>query len=328
MVRNNNIYINRGETGSIDLEVWYTDGTPYVLPVVKDKGLLSIAAHSKNARHADVIFDDYYTFFTPVYPHTIDSYGSVVSEGELVINATDGAQCIAFGEDMYGAPITSAQAALNGTAVIESNDITWYAIGIYGGKIKSVSFVFGGRTEVYTNDYDKAVISILALTVRSAETDAIVLTKYLNLSSSVIYDGEFDNSQSGWNKFTNQKPVHIDALTPEAMAARLLDEKIEVFEFRGGYIHSILKEFYGDDGNKFYAYAHGVPYKFTLSIPIEHEDTAHLHGSEYTYDIICYQGLITDESAFDNMEYPFKRVLYKKELIPPHRFIIGGSNNV
>jgi hypothetical protein len=161
--------------------------------------------------------------------------------------------------------------------------------------------------------------SVLAFTVRSSEYDDIALTKYLNLHTAIVQDGYTDYMAYGWNKFTTRDVVAADST--DDLRTILLDKLAQ------GIVQV------GRVGVNYYCLAARanayelVPYEFCVVIPFEYVDTADLAAKEYTYDVIAYQGHISDLSVFAENIFPFDKIVWKKEIVQPHKYIIGDSYN-
>lgn len=315
--KNNDIYISRGETGSLNFKIWNSDGTPFMLPLSTKQGY-KIAHLIDNI--AEVNKSGNYVQYTFMVPMLLPDYGTISISGKTTgpnayINTTV--------EDTAGNRRT-----FTGNVVdygdckflvsIYCKNVSISTIGIKAGSI--------AHTLICT-DYNSVPTSILALTVRAGHYDDILFTKYINLHGPMMYGNESDHIAGGWNKFTSYDMVQVSdpmyglsALIPDYQNG---DIKLAYIKYSDGTT-DYMQLFAASDGEYYQ-----VPYAFEFSIPLESKDTD-IDAREYTYDLIAYQGYVKDSEVFDieDTRFPLKEILWKKELISPHKFVIGDSHNV
>lgn len=294
-VINNDIYFNRGEAVALDFKIWNTDGTPFVLPPLGSvRNLRSIATVEKNA----VYF--YEPFFIGV--------GNTAKEVYVYSRDNDGVIRL-FLADGDGLDV------VEGENLVSTNRPISY---IYG----NVEMIAWYETDDYAHTMrpDSGLVSAVVLTVRSSTYDKVVLTKVLNMCAPTVWARKVDSAPFGWNKFASEKVT--DAAQGYEEATQGIHRIFRYDSNPNAYFHSLIKR-----GENFSIY--DEPYEFELEIPILPQDTQDLQAGEYTYDLIAYQGEVKGPEVFaeDYTEFPFKLVHWKKELIAPHKFVIGDSHN-
>ena len=326
IVKNNDIYLTRGENGTVTVSIWNSDGTPFILPQPTQYRWPLLAFASKRT----ITNGEIYEFHTPMF---FEQNPDVSNSPwwNCIIQLKDLSENFRIIADAYGWGHTGGTAYhMTGTAGSPTIRLRLPAseglarITIYGAKLDAIIDSYkdgtasGIRGVAYEVESEKPV-SCLAFTVRAANYDKVVLTKYLNLMCAPMINGKTDYSPFGWNKFYNQEIVKYDTLD-EALAD-LLERRPD------------SKDIVADVDGKFYQLVYTVdgfglqPYEFSMTIPLLYEDTKDLEAGEYVYDVIAYQGIITDERAYTENIFPYSKVLWKKELVMPHKFIIGDSNN-
>ena len=167
----------------------------------------------------------------------------------------------------------------------------------------------------------------IALTVKSGISGDIVLVKYLDTTKiQPVYNGQIDYSSNGFNKFSTQEILEFNSLE-EMYAAYGITTSGNFSEIRRKVAHCT-----SELGSFYYCYITTktggamTVYDFTIQIPIFSNETQHLDAKEYTYDICAYLGELKD--SLNDSEFPFKRVDWKLQIMPPHSLILEDSNNV
>lgn len=315
-VKNNDIYFNRGETCALQFEVWNEDGTPFVLPPIENS-LLNIAT---KIVHDSEDYCEEWRFYTPIY----DRYGEDSGHGftfEFTDIAEDADMQVHFVKNGVNS-VTSVQFGMQSSPIVQVINEKAEITAVLVNHAKLIRFGIGSNISVTARE-DKTMASVLALTVRASEYDDIVLTKYINLNGAAVYDGVLDRSPFGYNKFDTAK------ILPNLLEDMYGDMQNDIDHGTVCVYHDSA-----ENSSGFYTLVQATadhyvlkPYKFSGIVPFVHEDTAGLGAGEYTYDLICYQGLIKNHEVYLNDEFPFEKVFWKKEIIPPHKFIIGDSNN-
>lgn len=299
-IKNNRIYINRGETGSLDLKVWNKDGTPFILPPVSQRSLWPLAKVHGEYRHKA------YDFYEPLL---------MTGTLQVKLSGSGSAELYVYSSN-HNIESIGIQATGN-EVVVPHNAVSIVAIKCSNCELEYIRI---GNTKY---DANKPVhTSVLVFTVRAGDNDSIVLCKCLNLNSNLVVNNELDHMTYGWNKFTSQQIISggsVGALE-ETLLMTQRSGNVHVGEYGGDYYQLIMN----DAGNIYLR-----PYEFNIAIPFLHSDTHDLQNGEYTYDVIVYQGIIEDPAVFESDEFPFKEenILWKLELIEPNKFIVGGSHN-
>ena len=311
-IRNNTISVDRGEVGALKFEIWNKDGTPFILPPVPDKSILNIAKKVKT------FTGEVYNFFTPLQLIKLEQDNSM-KPVSITINTK--------GEGSVNIGLLSIDGISSTNKIITQDNKVTYTIPLYT-MIKSIEFIACTLESIeyiiddrqYIIYSDNKLFSLCALTIRAANYDKIVTAKYLNLHSSIMQNGKTDYTLYGWNKFTTQDILESD--TVENLLIALMEKYksgiIQVGKVGESYYHLTI------DKQLVFALK---PYIFEFSIPLSYEDTCNLEPGEYTYDLIAYQGEIKGPEIYDSDEFPLKMVYWKKELIGPHKSIIGDSHN-
>lgn len=158
--------------------------------------------------------------------------------------------------------------------------------------------------------------SIITFTVRTSTYDEVVLQKVLHMNSDkthiVVGDVVDDRSPNGYNRFISQS-----INTTEDLDEYFGDgnNKDTVVEYEGKYYFWARS----DDGEGY------AEYDFSFTLPLQSDETIGLDAKYYVYDLIYYIGKF--KSSVTPLEFPFSDIIYKQEIIPPHKFIIGDSLN-
>lgn len=178
--------------------------------------------------------------------------------------------------------------------------------------------------------------ALIAFTVRSSEYNDICIEKYLNMETTISYNGYMDYSIKGYAKFSTQEITECaDTAAINAYFGYALADgggnSIIGSESQKAQRLTVAKNV--SDG-VFYCWCSNdqagdaqsdngrpVVYSFEISIGIDHSDTAALEIKAYSYDMIAYIG----ENA--NTTFPLSPIYWKKELITPHTFKMEDSNN-
>lgn len=289
-VQNNDVYISRGHTGGLDIQHWNLDGTPFILPPVPKKSIHSIA---------HITFDGYayhYNFFEAIaftkieFTKNID-YIDIYNIDGHVRKRISGNSC----ENIEKC----------GAIVVPD-----------GARIKHAKFT----NEIAVGEVcDKGILSVASLNVKVGTT--IKLQLYANLTDAISSNGVTDRTFFGFNKFTSYDIVDSEDTT------FLLKELQDKLAAENNCLGRVDNDFYqlAAVDKDYYVEQKLLPYKFAFTIPLLFDYISEIAPQEYTYDIIVYQGIpkdiITDE-------FPLETVLWKSELLTPHKFIIGDSNNV
>ena len=298
-VKNNDIYLSRGENTTLPITICNGDGTPFVFPANSNKSFsLKVFASGSS----------YIRFYTPISCKSISmEFDKVVSNGELITTWQGG---------------TSAPSAFSGQAVTVKFDDAVFLLSIYCGDAvlqrAVISLPNGYSITLHNQEID---ISTLVFTVRDNEYGRVVLQKILNMHSAITQNRKTDYTFGGWCKFNTNEILHVDKLED---IAEVLYAKYNLgihclAESGGKYYHLIIDKT---------GMLSVELYEFSISIPITHADTAKLESKGYTYDLIAYQG-IADDSIFDDGcdTLGYKDIYWKRELITPHNFTIGDSHN-
>ena len=301
-VINNDIYLNRGEAIALNFKLWNTDGTPFILPPLPSViNLRNIAKVTQQfSGFVDILFN------TPL--RLSDSYEvmSIDILGPATVHVEIGDKINRY--DMMQE---------SGTVYIELRGEAIKRITVDSAvknPFKSIRYSISGQeTTVLTLDAD-GVASVLALTIRASTYDKIVMTKFLNMCAPPVFNGVVDNAPYGWNKFASNRSDSVESLE-EAKYGRYIVEESD-----GNYFHVVLCADHTYQK---------IPYEFEIVVPLLPSDTQDLEAGDYTYDLIAYHGKVKDASAFDELstDFPLDKILWKKELIAPHKFIIGDSHN-
>lgn len=171
------------------------------------------------------------------------------------------------------------------------------------------------------NDYVSAVF-----TVRSGQYSDIVIQKIMNLEGTVMYSGETDYSQYGYAKFSSQ-----DVKETGSTSADLTTVTNDINAGNYYVYHSV------SEGNDIYQVGikdeSGVisiaPYTFSLTLVLTFDDTADMSAAEYVYDLIIYAGKLKNPEVLEdnNNEFPYSDVLWKFEVVSPHKLTLEDTNN-
>lgn len=306
---NNDIHITRGETCAINLEVWNADGSPFILPSVYIRLLQAIASVSTENNHTT------YTFYVPY-------------DTKNVYAATGSSSTIKFRLSGPGSVAIKyiASTGVEATQTIYPTEENEYTANfqVHWPYILSVT-VSASLEEMihgpfmYTTDISKAMVSALAFTVRAAERDTVVLQKYANLHTNIMVNGETDQTVYGWNKFTSNNILRAE--TEDQVLEQLNNAytrgEIALCQHGNDYYQLWLRNSQISD----------KLYKFAMTLPLLFEDTSELHNGEYKYDVVIYQGYINSLERFNDNEFPYSEVIWKKSIIAPHKFIVTETNN-
>lgn len=299
-IKNNNIFISRGETFALDFESWCDNGEPFILPPLPGMGLGTIS------KHTEVDGVHVYTFYTPLKPYEFNSDSTTLRidcekpGGSVTLVILKGDQISVQNIDM---PADSVGYVVDKDAVILEIRSTHKIIGL-------VTKLFNIKEGDYT--------SILALTVRASTYDSIVCEKYLNLASGNMNFGKTNYIPFGFGKFTSQEIQDTSDMLNDQYWAQDKYAAGELYLMRdsNGYFRELFIEKPGYVGTSLY--------KFAVSIPFMPQDTINLEPKDYTYDIILYQGKLSNTEE----GFPLEKVVWKRELLGPHIFQIGDSHNV
>lgn len=295
-VINNDIYLNRGEAAALNFKLWNMDGTPFVLPPLPTVRSLHSIAKVTYDPVQDIVF---------TVPFKIGEQGFTL---DIKLTEERPVKILFWLKGAASEYYESREAETDFECRFE-HGVGIQRITVYGNTIDSMSYELDGQTIVLT-EKEFGVASVLALTVRSSTYDKVVMTKFLNMCAPPIFNGVLDQAPYGWNKFASVRPASEDMS---------FFGKYHVLELNGNYYH-ILKTEHGFSQ---------TPYEFEIVVPLLPEDTQDLEASDYTYDLIAYHGTIKNAEVFDelNNDFPLEKILWKKELIVPHKFIIGDSHN-
>lgn len=300
-VKNNDIYLTRGENAVLPIKIWNSDGTPFVIPAD------SCMEFSLKA-FADIGFN-YVAFYTPIACIQMTlKFNKRATSGKII--------CIMNGEedsfDFDGEEVSLSFENMCFVTSIRFND----------AELESVIFAEPDSWIERTLRNDITEISTIVFTVRSSLYDSIVLQKIINTHGAITQDGATDYIFGGWNKFTSNT-IYIENNSLSNLYDKLIEEHengvIRLGKFKDNYYHLVRSKSGSYDIK---------PYEFSITIPIEHIDTANLEAKGYTYDIIAYKGE-ANEKLFDDLCncLGYDKIYWKRELIPPHNFTIGDSNN-
>lgn len=351
-VKNNNIYLARGETCTLKFEFWTKEGTPYILPVN--------ALQSNLADYADVYSDSKSTGIVYELSQSIPAYklGKVNA-----IDFRNGISAYNFKKMIlkfhfdtatpFNISVHGLSNTITGTgtdnyevevdiSAFSTSSILLTSLDINlpnndgGSYLYEVQLIYTGgtvaRLAAYKNgtlgtDIQKATeFPTCAFTVRSGSYDSIVIQKYLNLKAPPMYAGDSDYALGGYNKFTTDELF-------ETNSTSVSDNQVQQDIEKGIYrvYHSV-----DASGNDIYQHAlilvNGykvVPYVFNVVILIRFSDTELLEAKEYIYDVINYFGTTKGPQVFgsDFTSFPYSKVSIKKELISPHKFVLEDTNN-
>ena len=164
---------------------------------------------------------------------------------------------------------------------------------------------------------------VIAFTVRSGAYDSVIFALYFNMKSNPVINGQTD--YGGWTKYTSQVIKETGKTTLDLSTAQA--DLPEHFVY-----HSVTSE--GVDiyqqglTNESGEIVDIVPYEFNFTIPIDHDVTKDIEAKDYIYDLILYYGIPREGILDPKLEgFPLENIIYKKELIAPHKFTIGDTNN-
>lgn len=291
-MKNNDIYISRGETAALNFRIWNDDGTPFILPPVhQDLDLRLLTESSKG----------HYTFHCPIFVKSI----------VVLLNSTDTNKQI-FVFVKKGEQVTTIATHHGGKAIIDGV-IT--QISVENETIKQIQCELDDNKQVTIQT--TGIATVLALTIRAGMYDRIMTQKLINGSAAITQGGKTDYTFGGLNKFTTNEILEKPSISELKLA---LEEQypsvIQVGKVGDNYYHLMHLK----DGT-----FELMPYEFNISIPLEYTDTDFEAGG-YTYDLIAYNGKASQE-LFDNDQLLFNSTYWKKELVKPHKFIIGDSHN-
>lgn len=297
-VKNGNIYLNRGESASLKFSIWNTDGSPFRMPAMSNdiclRALCDITERS----------DEYvYSFHQPLF--VMDEAGITItleSAGTASVymkTLTDNTHSVEYhGSDTY-----TVTAALNRIVKIVTNK-----------KIRSIKYNTANR--LITDNFQ---LPALVFTVRAGKYDDIVLCKVLNMYSYITQNGITDYTLGGWSKFTTSQILERGSFVDlnEALRSDPLYGRSRLGKVGDNYYHVAMEK----TGSTILK-----PYSFDIILPLDSKDTENLEPKEYTYDLIAYYGYV-DSVIFNNDAALYTDIQWKKELVKPHKFIIGDSNN-
>ena len=285
---NNDIYINRGESVALTIKVWNNDGTPFIMPPVNTASIKAIAQVTEGELYE-------YLFYCPI----INPYG-------VHIEVPLGTDISVFNDTQTENYTGSALVTISINKIVTTKPIR--CLYIYTNTAKTQYIEFDDSNNIAT----------CALTVKAGLYDNIVLTKVLNMHAAVSYGGETDYFPNGFSKFTTYDIYQASALsTVSTELIRLAKNGIfKLGKYQNTYYHAVLKK----DGTFDIA-----PYEFNIVIPLHSKDT-NMDAKEYVYDFAAYLGN-ADDAMFTSDDLVYKDVAYKRQLISPHKFVIGDSNN-
>lgn len=288
-IKNNNIYMNRGENVAPAFKIWKPDGTPFILPsVIRDNEVLPLQAFCVSSTTLDYYE---YTFFNPFYGDSIviDLY----DYGEVIINNE-------FGEA--------------GEAILYEGILKKIVSTVPIKCIRHGSITLEPRI-------DAGLTSCIALTVRAGMYDDIVLCKTLNSFSCITKNGKTDYTFGGLNRF-DYDIINVPTNNVSDVLTALRQQPNKIACQNGAYY--ILAITGSSGATPVYDL---MPYEFSVTVPIDYKDTSNLEAKVYTYDVIAYQGIAGNKLYETDDTVDFKDIVWKKELVDPHMFIIGDSNN-
>lgn len=350
-VKNNNIYLARGETCTLKFEFWTKEGTPYILPAnALQSNLANYADIYSDGESAGIVYEpsqsipayklgkvnsvDFrngisaYNFkkmilkfhFDAATPFNIGVHGLFD-----VINGTGSGD---YDVEVDISSFAESSILLTSIDITLSSDTASYLYEIQliytGGNVVGLSAYKSGTLGT---DIQKATeFPTCAFTVRSGSYDSIVIQKYLNLKAPPMYAGDSDYALGGYNKFTTDELFETNSTS---VSGNQVQQDIKNGIYR--VYHSI-----DSNGNDIYQHAlilvNGykvVPYVFNVVILIKFNDTELLEAKEYIYDVINYFGTTKGPQVFgsDFTSFPYSKVSIKKELISPHKFVLEDTNN-
>lgn len=364
-VKNNDIYFARGETATLKFQFWTMDGKPYILPPKGSEQCLNNYANVYvDGELAPVVIDvnarPAYKISSKTNSNTITCVIafmnplSCVNLSEIVVNlfseATTSVQSNLINTSIHLEKTFSATAALQymvttlatsgqfftGVQITFTNNYPGNNIYLEGVELwhldRSIPDKYGFVTLIPNKggtggmELQKAAeFPVCALTVKSGSYDSIVLAKYLNLSAPPMYEGHSDYSLGGYNKFTTDEIYETGTTSvPNSIVKADIDKGIyKIYHSKSGnrdiYELAILT------ANDYRI----VSYVFNVIVPINFDDTEMLESKEYIYDVIAYIGTLKnpDVLSSDYKDFPFSKVMFKRELIQPHKFVLKDTNN-
>lgn len=364
-VKNNDIYFARGETATLKFQFWTMDGKPYILPpkgseqclnnyanVYVDGELAKVTINAVNAKPAYLIPHNgtivktcVIAFMNPLscmniqsinvglYSDTTTSVQSNIIDTSVRVEKTfSGTAVLQYtpttlvtnGQFFTGIQMAFASNYPQNNIYIEYVEIIYKDMSVVSkyGTVMLIPNKGGlGGTELQK----AAEFPVCALTVKSGSYDAIVLAKYLNLSAPPMYEGHSDYSLGGYNKFTTDEIYETGTTSvPNSIVKADIDKGIyKIYHSKSGnrdiYELAILT------ANDYRI----VSYVFNVIVPINFDDTEMLESKEYIYDVIAYIGMLKnpDVLSSDYKDFPFSKVMFKRELIQPHKFVLKDTNN-
>ena len=176
---------------------------------------------------------------------------------------------------------------------------------------------------------DDKIQAIVAFTMYTADGYAPVLTKYLDMFEGITSpyyneDGDIqyykDTNSLGYNKFTSQQIYETDSLEDfytEDNRYKVCAVKDESNTWQYYYFNEAASK--------------PLAYEFGFSIVLTPEDTAELPTGDYRYDVSVYIGeyLATEDSMEVVAKLPLVQpVMFKQQLVSPHKFSLEDSLNV
>ena len=284
-IKNGNIFINRGQSAAIGLEIWNEDGTPFILPF--GSGIASLKAYAA----CESIAGSYtYIFHNPI------------KDGIFEFSKTGKIDFHLYG-DTTVTQDSSSRCEIDGivTKITSSVPLSSITFGVPQAPIKILA------------DSDEA--SVVVFSVYAGSDNSVVLRKILNMNSYMMSDNNTDYSAGGWNKFTSTEVIVADDLNEALQSAVNNGESIVVkLSDTDNYYQYINTK----NGPAL------APYSFAFTIPLNSGDTESLPARNYTYDVVAYKGTAAG-ALFENDELLFRKGYWKKELVKPHIFTIGDS---
>lgn len=289
-IKNGNIFLTRGQNASINFKIWNEDGTPVILP--RSSNTVSLKAY---AVHKVVENKHIYLFYNPIKDGTFKFtekayviYTVSHPNNQILTDSTDDDGYITF--DGFVSKIES-------TAPIDS-----------------ISFGF----TPYIIDANSNEATIVVFSVYAGSSNSVVLQKILNMNSYMTINGVTDYSAGGWNKFTTAKITKVDSQDEifSVLSEAMNSGELIVVQHEDMYYQLMNTKTGLDIG----------AYDFSLSVPLDSSDTDTLQPRNYTYDVTVYKGVVAGE-LFEKDELLFEKGYWKRQLVSPHTFTIGDSQN-
>jgi hypothetical protein len=168
--------------------------------------------------------------------------------------------------------------------------------------------------EILADSYDATVV---VFAVYAGSSNSVVLRKILNMNSYMTTASVTDYSAGGWNKFTKDAVTEVTDYDQvySALTAAANEGEVIVVKNNDKYYHL---------SNTKAGMQIGV-YNFALVVPLDSSDTDRLESRNYTYDVAVYKGI--SKELFENDIPNFESGYWKKQLVVPHTFTIGDSQN-